>query len=107
MNVQITKRQMERKFNALGILRKQWTFDMYGSGLIDYRVDLAGPKYATLSVDSDDFFDMHETGMQLLNKDSTRYVCLVIHNDDNFMEMEVYSYASEIVEFEFEEICLN
>lgn len=104
----VTKKQLYQMINKLGLLDRDWRFDMYSNGLIDYRHDLPNGNFAILTVDSPDFFDGLEKGKTLLNKIDTTMIMLAIHVPDRLTQMKVYQYAAEIVPEDFEyEYSLN
>lgn len=104
----VTRKQLYQMIAKLGLLDREWRFDMYSSGLIDYRHDLPGDKYAVLTIDSPDFFDALEKGKSLLNKIDTTVITFAIHYPDDFLKMKVYQYCAEIIPEDFEyEYSLN
>lgn len=104
----VTRKQLYHMLNKLGLLDKEWKFDMYSNGLIDYRHDLPNGNYVILAIDSPDFFDGTEKGKALLCKQDTATITMTIHVPDDFMKMKIYQYAAEIVPEDFEyEYSLN
>lgn len=105
---QVTKDQIIFLMREMGILNKDWHFDMYAQGMIDYKIDISRNQYVILTIDSDDFFDQVEKGKDLIKKSNIISLVFAIHNRKDYTKMRVLQYVADLsfeaLDYDF---CLN
>jgi len=105
---QVTKDQIVFLMREMGILNKDWHFDMYSQGMIDYKIDISRNQYVILTIDSDDFFDQVEKGKDLIKKSNIISLVFAIHNRKDYTKMRILQYVADFAFEAFDyDFCLN